>query len=242
MKKLTLILMLVAETCAWGQIETNWSLCWKNSETNGPASVLKIVGPTIVGEYDIEYPSTQDQGCIVLETDPAYTNWNTNAAILQYIEDFETVYVTNSDIYNSTSNIWNPKQEMPSWWIEGEICTNRYKHTNVVEVLLAANFWGTHVGDQFDGDPRDDPRVRKAMQEYRMAHPVCEYDKGTVPIEIHHILPVTPFPEFAACKWNMISLSEKAHLSVGHAGDFQRRYVINVRDICNRAIVVEKGE
>jgi hypothetical protein len=125
------------------------------------------------------------------------------------------------------------------WWTEVIANTNRYKHDDVVKVMQAASFWSTHIGDTFIGDPRNDPRVRKAMQEYRMAHPVCEYDKGTVSIEIHHILPITPFPEFAACKWNMISLSEDAHLWVGHAGNY-KRYVPNIRKICNMVIVVER--
>jgi hypothetical protein len=162
-----------------------------------------------------------------------YPVWSTN--FITNISSRTTFYGSSLELFSNVVSV------SLDCWYEGEISTNRFRHSDIVELLTVEDFWITHVGDTFIGDPRDDPRVRKAMQEYRMEHPVCEYDKGTVPIEVHHILPIAYFREFAACKWNMISLSDGAHLWVGHAGNYHR-YVFNIRDICNRVIVVEKGD
>ena len=137
---------------------------------------------------------------------------------------------------------WQCSAQPPAhWWASETINTSRLKHADVAREIFSGTFIDLSSGTRYDGDPRNDSRVRRAMQEYRMAHPVCEWDKGNVHVEVHHQLPVNLYPEFAGCKWNYICLCRKCHLSVGHAGSF-KRYVPNVRDLCNRVMVVEKEQ
>lgn len=80
--------------------------------------------------------------------------------------------------------------------------------------------------------PRDAWATRKAMKEYAKAHPVCEWDGKTTPIEVHHIVPIAANPDLAADPKNMISLgARRNHFVVGHACDWKQS-VRNVREIC----------
>jgi hypothetical protein len=76
------------------------------------------------------------------------------------------------------------------------------------------------------------------MNEYRRAHPVCEYDGRSTPVHVHHVEPISFAPERAADPTNFISLGGKRnHLVVGHAGRW-RQYVANVRALCAAVRVV----
>ena len=80
---------------------------------------------------------------------------------------------------------------------------------------------------------RNSPEVRKAMESYRKAHPVCEWDECSDEIEVHHIQPVSVRPDLAADTNNMISLGAKrCHLCVGHAGNYRLHYISNIKEIC----------
>lgn len=75
--------------------------------------------------------------------------------------------------------------------------------------------------------------TRKAMNAYGKAHPICEFDKKTAAIHVHHVEPISEAPERAADPTNFISLGGKRnHLVVGHAGNW-RHHVKNVREICD---------
>jgi hypothetical protein len=87
-------------------------------------------------------------------------------------------------------------------------------------------------------DPRKAWATRQAMQAYRRAHPICEFDGKSTKVHIHHIEPIQFAPERAADPDNFISLSPKAHLIVGHAGDF-KQYVRTVRSMCAICQVVK---
>ncbi len=81
-------------------------------------------------------------------------------------------------------------------------------------------------------NPRTAWKTRKAMAAYRVLNPACEWDGITTKIHVHHILPIHVRPDLAADPDNFISLGAKrAHLTIGHAGDW-KRYVVNVRRIC----------
>ena len=82
-------------------------------------------------------------------------------------------------------------------------------------------------------DVRDLASTRRAMKAYRVAHPVCEWDGVTTPVEVHHVVPVHVRPDLAAEPGNMISLgARRTHLTVGHANNFTKRWVANVREVC----------
>ena len=106
---------------------------------------------------------------------------------------------------------------------------------------MSRPFWMRNLGYTVGADVRRQWAVRKAMGEYRKAHPVCEWDGITTPIEVHHIVPVAVDPDLAADPENFISLgARRNHLVVGHAGNFGKRYVQNVREVCAQAEVITK--
>lgn len=73
--------------------------------------------------------------------------------------------------------------------------------------------------------------VRKALLAHRKAHPVCEATGSTKRLEVHHLLPVSVRPDLADAASNLITLERKAHLVVGHAGNY-KNYVSNVGEVC----------
>lgn len=78
---------------------------------------------------------------------------------------------------------------------------------------------------------RHSPAVKKAMEQYREANPICEWCGGW-PVHVHHIEPVQVAPDQAGDVNNMISLcADRCHLVLGHANNWGRRYVPNVRQI-----------
>ncbi len=76
--------------------------------------------------------------------------------------------------------------------------------------------------------------TRKAMNYYRASHTECAWCGRSKKLEVHHIIPVSVAPGLADQQSNMIMLCRKpaCHQIVGHDGDFGRRYVANVREIC----------
>ena len=81
--------------------------------------------------------------------------------------------------------------------------------------------------------PRKAWKTRKAMKEYARLHPVCEWDKKTTPVEVHHIIPISEAPELAADPDNFISLgARRNHFVVGHACNW-KHHVVNVRELCD---------
>lgn len=179
-------------------------------------------------------------GCKTLPDERAYDSapfydYGTNGYILV---DGPTNIVSFGNFYADGGSIIRP-DALPPWWTTEIENTNRTKHSKMMIMWSNCNFFACHTGTNFPGNPRESYAVRKAMKEYREEHPVCEWDKKTSPVEIHHILPVSLYPQYAASKWNFISLSKKAHLYVGHAGSYQR-YVPNIRLLCNNVIVIER--
>lgn len=78
---------------------------------------------------------------------------------------------------------------------------------------------------------RHSPAVKKAMEQYREQQPICEWCGGW-PVHVHHIEPVQVAPDQAGDPDNMISLcADRCHLVLGHANNWGRRYVPNVRQI-----------
>jgi len=89
-------------------------------------------------------------------------------------------------------------------------------------------------------NPRKAWATRKAMNKHRKAHPNCEYC-GRKPIHVHHIVPVSKAPIFAADPDNFISLcGKRCHITIGHAGNW-KHYVFNVVTICD-AVTINKRE
>lgn len=79
---------------------------------------------------------------------------------------------------------------------------------------------------------RSDPApVRKAMEHHRYVHPTCECGCGRMPVDIHHVIPVSIAPSLAADPGNLMSLHHDCHIAHGHAGDKScRKYVTNIRE------------
>jgi hypothetical protein len=87
---------------------------------------------------------------------------------------------------------------------------------------------------------RASPGVKSAMRKYRREHPRCEWDNCSAYCDVHHIIPVHVAPHLAADVNNMITLgARRCHLAVGHAGDWQRRWVPNVRTLCGTADIAK---
>lgn len=76
----------------------------------------------------------------------------------------------------------------------------------------------------------------KAMRTYRQAAKAkglhrCSWCGKTKSIHIHHIYPVSRFPDMADDTGNMICLCAKCHHRVGHGGNW-KWFVRNVDDMC----------
>lgn len=77
---------------------------------------------------------------------------------------------------------------------------------------------------------RNDPApVRAAMERQRQKVRHCEAC-GKMPVEVHHVIPVSLDPSKAADPDNLMSLCDDCHLVHGHSGDY-RWYVANVREV-----------
>jgi hypothetical protein len=76
--------------------------------------------------------------------------------------------------------------------------------------------------------------VRKACRDHVRRFPRCEWCDGTKGVEAHHIVPLWEDDTLGALPTNFISLCRRrrCHLLIGHNGDFARRYVENVDEIC----------
>jgi len=86
-------------------------------------------------------------------------------------------------------------------------------------------------------NPRKAWSTVKAMRAYAKEHPVCEFTGRPGPIHVHHIEPIQFAPERAADPDNMVSLRAKSvHLVAGHAGNW-KRYVANIRELCDQVSI-----
>lgn len=74
-------------------------------------------------------------------------------------------------------------------------------------------------------------RVRRAMLAHKANNPVCAATGKTRNLHVHHIVPVSVSATLAARPSNLITLERKAHLVIGHGGNY-KSYVANVVDIC----------
>ncbi len=79
--------------------------------------------------------------------------------------------------------------------------------------------------------------TRKSMNAFRdkPENAECGWCGRSKKLEVHHIQPVSVAPDIAADHNNMIMLCRKpaCHQVVGHDGDFGRRYVENVKELCD---------
>ena len=87
---------------------------------------------------------------------------------------------------------------------------------------------------------RRQPQVRRNMLDFRAEHTECAYCGRDKKLDVHHKIPVSVQPGKASQKTNMIMLCRKpaCHQIIGHDGDFGRRYVHNVQELCDRAQIV----
>ena len=76
--------------------------------------------------------------------------------------------------------------------------------------------------------------VRKACRDHVRRYPMCEWCGSVVGVQAHHVVPLWEDESLGADSNNFISLcmTRKCHFVVGHAGNFARRYVANVKALC----------
>lgn len=79
--------------------------------------------------------------------------------------------------------------------------------------------------------------VRKALLTHRKKYPICVATGRTTGLQVHHVVPVSVDPSMAADPLNLITLERKAHLVIGHAGNY-KNYVKNVAYVCHVIDVV----
>jgi hypothetical protein len=90
-------------------------------------------------------------------------------------------------------------------------------------------------------NPRKALAVKRAMDAYRKAHPICEITGSDKGVQIHHIVPVWANPDLADDPTNFIALSTSSniHNIFGHDGDFGHKYVSNVKEIANKVLAIK---
>ena len=76
----------------------------------------------------------------------------------------------------------------------------------------------------------------KVMKKYRKEHPRCAWCGRNRRVQIHHIVPVSVIPNMADDYDNLITLcAKRCHITLGHSGNYGRRYVRNVKKIWETA-------
>lgn len=75
--------------------------------------------------------------------------------------------------------------------------------------------------------------TQKAMNSFRSLteNNWCRYCGTTKKIEIHHIEPVSFFPNKADDFNNMIALCHRCHFTVAHMNNY-KKYIHNIAEIC----------
>ena len=73
------------------------------------------------------------------------------------------------------------------------------------------------------------------MAEYLAINKSCEWcGREKTRKHVHHLLPVSKFPDKAADKNNLMTLcAKRCHLSIGHAGNW-KTYVEPARSLCEQ--------
>jgi len=84
--------------------------------------------------------------------------------------------------------------------------------------------------------------INKACKAHTTAHPNCAWCGRTDQPQAHHIIPVWKDESLAADPDNFVTLCGKrgCHRILGHNGDFARRYVENVVDVCSHKAVEKR--
>jgi len=82
--------------------------------------------------------------------------------------------------------------------------------------------------------------THKAMRHFKKSHPVCAWCGRSRRLDVHHIIPVSVDVSLAASEGNMLMLCRKpqCHLIVGHNGNYARRYIENLKELCTKNRVV----
>ena len=116
-----------------------------------------------------------------------------------------------------------PREAEPEYWRVGESMKAGTSYILRHPVITAKDVRGSWA-------------VRKAMNEYDEEVDHCEFTERTnLKCQVHHILPVSLYPQFAACKWNFIKLAQTrtmpVHRLVGHGGNW-KNFVPNVKYVC----------
>ena len=86
--------------------------------------------------------------------------------------------------------------------------------------------------------------TRRNMLDFRAANGACYNCGRTKGLQVHHIKPVAVAPACAADPRNMLVLCSNCHLRLAHNGDYARRYVPNIVEVCDtaRIVKVEKAD
>ena len=84
--------------------------------------------------------------------------------------------------------------------------------------------------------------VRKACKNHVKREPMCQWCGGVKRCQAHHVVPLWADDTLGADPDNFITLCQdrRCHLLIGHNGDFARRYVRNVRNICETRKIVNR--
>jgi len=83
--------------------------------------------------------------------------------------------------------------------------------------------------------------ITKALNLYRKEHPTCAWCDTNKKIEVHHIVPLWSNILLGADPNNFISLCRKCHFTVGHNGNFSKRYTEDIKTLCeNKKIFIKK--
>ena len=85
-------------------------------------------------------------------------------------------------------------------------------------------------------------RVKKACKNHVKKHPICRWCGTTKGIQAHHIIPLWKDESLGADPNNFISLcGKRCHLAVGHNGNFAKKFVENVVELCDKKYVQVRG-
>lgn len=101
--------------------------------------------------------------------------------------------------------------------------------------------WGEVPAVQSVTQSRQGAKVRAAVEKHLARESWCAWCGTTNGLQVHHIIPLYRRPDLAATDANLVTLCRHDHLALGHPGGDTRKWIPNLRQLCNERLLCGPG-
>jgi hypothetical protein len=96
-------------------------------------------------------------------------------------------------------------------------------------------------GIRFLALPKRSWKIAYLCRKFTAQNNTCAWCGKVGKVDAHHIIPVWADPTLAEDPTNLIPLcSDDCHLLIGHAGSYSKKYVRNVKELCQLRNIVHR--